>query len=481
MIARGLVFLLLVSLIGVSCRAEPAAAAPSDSYNYDFWGNEVASPQPYLPVRSIRGEQLGIGAFKLPQDMFVTADRLVYVLDTGNSRIVCLDDKFEVVRVIDGFRNGAKADAFNQPQGMYVTADGRLYVADTENGRIVLLTSQGEFVRQFGAPESETFGASFKYLPRKVAVDSAGRIYVVAQGVFNGIIELDPDGNFARYTGTNRVTFKFIDYIWKRISTKAQKEQMVTFVPVEFYNLDLDEEGFIYAVTTEKGSSKPIQRINPKGENVLPAKGRGSVGDLRINPLGPTVFGDIKVGKYGVYTGIDMKRGHVFTYSEEGDLLYEFGQTGQQEGTFLSPTAIDRLDDRFIVLDRDGGKFTLFAPTAYGTAVNTANRLHAEGKEREAAEWWQRVLKYNANSEIAYSGIGMKYLAEKNNKVAMEYFKLGNNRKYYSKAFMRYRKAYMREHFGSFVGAFALLIAAAFAWRYFRKKRNGRVEADVVE
>ena len=37
---------------------------------------------------------------------------------------------------------------------------------------------------------------------------------------------------------------------------------------------------------------------------------------------------------------------------------------------------------------------------------------------------------------------------ERKNREAMEYFKLGMNRTYYSTAFKRYRKEIVREHFG---------------------------------
>ena len=65
---------------------------------------------------------------------------------------------------------------------------------------------------------------------------------------------------------------------------------------------------------------------------------------------------------------------------------------------------------------------------------------------------------------------------EKKNKEAMEYFKLGMQRKYYSTAFKRYRREVMKEHFGTFLTVVMALIAAFVAFRIARKVRVGRSE-----
>ena len=55
------------------------------------------------------------------------------------------NDRWELVRVIDGFENNGVPDGFNNPTG-FVTEEGHIYVADTDNSRLVELDPEGKFV-----------------------------------------------------------------------------------------------------------------------------------------------------------------------------------------------------------------------------------------------------------------------------------------------------------------------------------------------
>ena len=127
---------LVLALIIAGCFAclPPAAQArlPYHTYTYDYWGDVVYSPAAYLPNRLITGEDLGIGTLRTPTDLFVGNDGKVYILDAGNGRIVVTNDRWELVRVIDGFENNGVPDRFNNPSGIFVTEEGHIYVADTD-------------------------------------------------------------------------------------------------------------------------------------------------------------------------------------------------------------------------------------------------------------------------------------------------------------------------------------------------------------
>lgn len=468
---------LALLLLGGMIQPNAATAASPEGYHYDYWMRTTASPLPYEPETSIYGDLLGIGSFKSPEDLFVADNRNIYVLDTGNNRIIHLNDKWEVLGIIQQFQRDGQTDQLAEPQGMYVTEDGQLYVADTGNKRIVQFDADGQFVRLIAAPQSDVLSSSFQYVPRKVAVDSAGRVYVISQGTFDGIIEFTPDGEFSRFTGTNRVKFNFVDYIWKSISTKKQREQMVTFVPIEFYNLDLDEEDFIYTTTSEMNSKTPIQRLNPKGGDVLRRNGYGPpVGDFLVNMVGAingsSIFTDIKVSEFGVYRGLDSKRGRIFSYDQDGNLLYIFGQLGSEAGSFKTPVAIDELGDKILILDRDRQKITVFRPTLFGETVNQAVMHQYVGDTEQASQSWNRVLELNANYELAYIGMGKAFYDQGNYEEAMRHFKLGNDRKHYSKAFSRYRKAFLKEHFGLIMYGFMAGTAGIITWRTLRKRQR---------
>src|SRR5690606_6786141 len=107
----------------------------------------------------------------------------------------------------------------------------------------------------------------------KLAMDKAKRIYVVSKSAYEGILEFDIDGNFKGFIGTNRVKFHPLDLLWKRLSTREQRSQMVLFVPLEFSNLDVDSDGFLYTTTSEVNSNEPIKRLNPSGVDILRREG----------------------------------------------------------------------------------------------------------------------------------------------------------------------------------------------------------------
>jgi tetratricopeptide (TPR) repeat protein len=278
--------------------------------------------------------------------------------------------------------------------------------------------------------------------------------------------------------GTNRVQFDPVDLFWKTVSTKEQREKMVRFIPLEFNNADIDDGGFIYTTTADKNSLSSVKRLNPSGIDVLRVNGEfAPVGDLTFNR---SSFVDIKVSSNGVYRALDSTRGRVFTYNEDGNLLYVIGQLGNQIGTFKNPVAIESHGDAIYVLDRDLGRITEFKATTFGSLVNEANRLYSSGKHTEAAKLWQDVLRLDANYEMAYVGIGKSMLREGKYKEAMTYLKLGNDREYYSKALAKYRREYMREYFGLYMTIAIALLISVIVWRRIARTRNERGVTDVA-
>ena len=101
---------------------------PYPSYNYNFWQQMVPAPQAYVPARTLRGSDLGLDDFRAPQDLFVAPRGEIYIVDTGNNRIVCVNEKFELLRVISSFQNNGRPDGFNRPSGIFVRANGWMYV-----------------------------------------------------------------------------------------------------------------------------------------------------------------------------------------------------------------------------------------------------------------------------------------------------------------------------------------------------------------
>lgn len=222
-----------------------------------------------------------------------------------------------------------------------------------------------------------------------------------------------PDGTFRSYMGASRVALNMVDYFWKMIATREQRERMALFVPTEYNNLCIDEEGFIFVTTSalnewdiqrtidsrsEDDRYAPIRRLNLMGNDILRRRGYfPPVGDILIarrgSVRGPSMLVDVAVDDtVRVYSVLDRRRGRIFTYDSEGNLLYVFGAIGERFGNFRNPVALDYLDDKILVLDYETGTVTEFTVTAYGRLIRDAVHLHFIGKYDEAAACWEEVL-----------------------------------------------------------------------------------------
>lgn len=483
--------LLIIIYIAGFCNADNCYALTAySSYTYDLYENPAKAPQAYLPKEVFFGNDLKVGRLNNPGDLFVGPDNNIYLLDSGNNRLIIFDENWNLLKILDTLNNAGKADSFKNPQGIYVSNDKVIYVADTENYRILILDENGNILKEIKEPKSDVISENFIFKPIRLVMDKGKRLYAVSQGAYEGLMEFDVDGNFTGFVGANRVTPNLIDYFWKRISTKEQRAGLMAFLPTEFNSVDVDSDGFIFATTgsidytnlafyEDQNNVQPIRKLNPAGQDILrrtsvlkPIGDLGTEINISGTIRGPSVFIDVCVEDSGIYNCLDGKRGRIFTYNSDGDLLYVFGGLGYQKGTFRAPVAIDSLNDYIIVLDKTGNRITIFEPTNYGKLIKDAVRKHYTGKYDEATQRWQEILKLNANYDLAYVGVGKALLRQDKYKEALEMFRLGNHREYYSKAFKLYRKQVVGENFGLIVFS---VIAVIFILRYIRKLlRHGR-------
>jgi sugar lactone lactonase YvrE len=118
----------------------------------------------------------------------------LYIADTGNHAIRKLTPAGVVSTLagspgLSGSADGIGAAArFNGPEGVAVDAAGTVYVADTGNYTIRKITPTGlvtTLAGQAGQPGTTDGNASLALFnsPRKVAVDSAGTVYVLDSGI----------------------------------------------------------------------------------------------------------------------------------------------------------------------------------------------------------------------------------------------------------------------------------------------------------
>ena len=454
-----------------------AEELPYDTYNYNYREYIVMTPAAYVPNGSVTGQDVGAGSFMEPQDFCVSPEGHIFVADTKNNRIVVLNEEMtETIRVIDGFDRNGETDTFNQPYGVCVSENGQLYVADSMNKRVVVLTQEGEFIKIIDNPQSEILEDDFDFIPIKVTVDYADRVYVISRNAFEGILVFESDGNFTGYFGTIEVKITLWEKFWRKIATKEERSKQQLYIPTEFTGMDVDSGGFIYATNIDSEGTQAVRRLNPQGKDVI-QKGEnehvgGDVYTLTYGDYGgPSEITDVVYRDKGIYSLLDRKRGRIFTYDKEGNMLYIFGGLGSQEGTFTTPVAIDEVNGQILVLDAYYGAIMKFSATEYGNLINEAVGLRYDGDETQAIEIWQKVLQLDENNELANTGIGKAYLTAGENQKAMKYLKLGMNRKYYSIAWKRYRNEILTENMNLIMTLAIVLIVGHFLYKKFFKKR----------
>lgn len=454
---------LLLAAILISANALTVKAdMPYETYSLNYWGEEVLQPHSYLYSNTLSTDQFGT-SLRYPQDMCIFQDK-IYVADTGNSRILIMDLNGNVEREItdaDG-----SLDPLSEPQGVFMTQEGHLYVADSGNGRVVEYDEQGKFLRSVGRPVTNLISDSQTYTPIKVVVDHSERIYVIAYGINMGLVEFDKEGVFQGFMGATEVSVSMFEYIWKNyFSTEAQQARMETIVPTEYSNIFVDDENFIYATISNlseedlRSGADAIRRLNPTGTDILRRLGNYDIiGDLNSETF--STFTDVAATDYGCYYILDSSGGKIFAYDYDGNSLFAFGKSGNKEGNVQRPVALALGDgeERIYVLDNIMGSILVYEITDYGRHLLNALRLNDIGDAEGSNAEWQEVLRSNSNNEMAYTGLGKTYLSEGYYKQAMEYFKLGNNRKYYTKAFFYYRKELMEANFGKAMLVLGILV-----------------------
>lgn len=455
-------------------------AAAYDAYVYAYDGSCQKTLPVYLPDSVIRlSDGLDTPVSKAA-DIFYGGDGTLYVADSGNNRVLLYDSAYACIGARTGFTDsGGQEQAFNAPSGLYVDDKENLYIADTENSRIVVLDREGALVRIVGPPSGTGIPDNFVYKPIAVAADAGGRIYAVSRSSNMGVLSFSMSGEFEGFLGVQPVTFSAVDLFWRTFMTQAQRERSVQNIPVDFNDIDIDADGFLFVTSASidktsqynallAGSTAsdyaPVKRLNPSGDDILRRNGfYPPAGDLDVDPsetldLSVSAFSGVSVNDLGMYSVLDSTKQRIFTYTADGNLLCAFGGVGSSKGQFLSAAALAYHGEDLAVLDAETGLLTLFRPSDYGQLVHEAIGLQNSRRYDEALKKWEEILPLNANLDTVYMDMGKAYLRSGDYDKAMDYFETIGEREYYSKAFAAKRN----ESLGLILVLVPLALAAFF-------------------
>lgn len=471
-----------VAAVFLACTASVSAdSVPYASYTYDCDGNVVESGSVYSPMCVINGEGLNVGGFSGPADLF-ERDGYLYVLDSGNSRIVKTDIRGSFAKEIIPAESGEEID-LTRATGIYVDAKKRIFIADSGNNAVWVLNADGAAEKKITKPDSEYFDKDIEFLPSRVIGDSVGNIYVQSTGIYEGLCIFDSEYQFTGFFGSEKVktTSEILtSYFWKQFMTSEQKESMANYVPSEIYSMDISSEDFIYTITPGaslgtlpyKQNSDSIRCLNPKGSDTLKSDAPHNVeaaldsDNLYLN------FIDVSYSESGYINLLDNKHGRIYQYDDNMRLITAFSGMGDFAGTFSNPCAIESTGEYILVLDAGKNNITVFEPTLIGTKIHNALSLYNSGNYQESLEPWLEVIEQNPNFQLAYIGIGNALFNEGNYKEAMSYYELAKDTEGYSNAYKEYRVIMMRNNIVWIVLVIVLAVVAIKLFSYLKRKKG---------
>ena len=473
------IFLVLILVVPVSATPRSHTLSP-ESYVYNRAGAEffmaTPAPAPYRFSRSVTAQDIGVDSLINLMEIEYHDGRFFI---TNGASLVVTDSDFNAITILEGIDVDGQWENFTPLNGIFITRQGEIYVAEPGAGRVLHFDSDLNLVRVLGRPEGLTLSEDVPYQPIKVAVDHHGRIYVISNNVFEGIVEINADGTFNRYFGVVEISFSTAERFWRALQTPAQRVRSRLTLPVNFTNLTVDRTGFVFATISDAGTDVGVKKLNARGENILrrPEDEHFDhfVGDLNFNtfgigvPFGPSTISIVQVTDFGVYYAFDSNRNRVFAYDQDGHMLFAFGGTGTREGTTDTVTGMTMTENRLVFADRGNRSIEVFERTVYGNLVLSAAERQFNNDYMGAAHYWQQVLNLNPFFQYAYVGVGIALFRQGYFEEAMEFFRHGQDVAFFSMAYQQVRADNMYENFNTIMTVIVMLLAAYILYKIARK------------
>ena len=481
------ILILVIALVMAFGSISVFAFESYDTYTYSIDGEPLHSPTAYSAERSVDSRGMGLGSTKLSQANDVFADYLgnIYITDKGNNRIVILDGEQYVVKDIisEYIDENNEKKTLNKPTGVFVTdptktktgeTQAYIYICDQGNKQIVVFDESLNYVKTLGQPDSPLINGTNYYIPYAVAVDIYGRIFVVSDTCYQGVMVLSSDGDFTGFIGAQKITEGVFESIWRKFQNSEQKEATAQAITQPFNNIAVDDDGFVY-VTLAYGTSgektkersqqmaalksksptySPVKKLNSTGKEIMKRNGffdpSGEVGIFYADEVSNII--DIAMGAEGAWSILDSNlakadsRCRIFTYDQNGNLLYAFGDKGDQLGSAEGYVAMTYqvIDGQYklVLLDKaaQNDKITIYSPTEYCNTITKALKNQNEHNYSESIDCWRELLAKNNNFDLAYIGIGKALYNQGDYEGAMDILAFAYETDYYSRSFAEVRK-----------------------------------------
>ncbi|GIP31047.1 nuclease PIN [Paenibacillus sp. J2TS4] len=463
------------------------------TFTRDSFGNVIFTQPAYIPIKVIGSEltqpdpenpgEVIPSPLANPKDVFVGPDDHIYIADSGNNRIVHLDENYDFIRYLT-----VSEKPLLNPEGVFVNEAGHVFIADTGNKRIVQLDADGSLIQEIARPESRFIPDSFQYDPVKLVADKRGYLYVATLGGYRGLLQLDPEGGFQSFYGANRTEFSAMDALKRTIYTREMYENEMSKLPGTISNVTVGPNGFIYTVSSGEITKNQIKRLDAQGRNLLIRSDETLTGAGKTLVFGESLFTmysggkklipqltDVAVDQYGNMVVIDRQFNFVNQYDPYGNLLFFWGGNSSnsltQLGLIKNPIAVDiNSRDELMILDDQGAVLQVFELSEFGHLVYKANELTNNGFYKESEPYWQQILNLNAQFAPALTGLAKAAYANGEYSRSLDLFHRAGDQNGYSDSFWQLRLNWFQERFSFFASA-ALIVGMLYLLAgYFKKK-----------
>lgn len=150
---------------------------------------EIKEEQAFMLEKKI-GEELGL----VHPTSLVWSGKFLYITDTGNDRVVVINNEGKLVKIIGEPGNGKLQ--FIKPTGITIDSDGYIYIVDSGNNRIQVLDSKDNFIKKYAIEQ-------FPYVPDSSYLNDAAvvndTIYITTETMdkkWAGIIAISESGEY---------------------------------------------------------------------------------------------------------------------------------------------------------------------------------------------------------------------------------------------------------------------------------------------
>ncbi|MCH7674226.1 NHL repeat-containing protein [candidate division KSB1 bacterium] len=255
-----------------------------------------------------------------PQAIAIDPEGSVYIIDTGNNRIVKFNNKGEYVFTLGGF--GWETEQFDRPLDITAKTGLEVFVADFNNERIERYDKKLNYISSFYS--EETFSTNLQFgFPSGVDVSAHGELFI-CDNENNRILKLNTLGE---------PVVSFGDFNWG----DGQLEHPA--------KVEVSPGNLIYV---SDQSANQIVVFDYFG-NFVSKFGKGVLN----NPQG-------MIWSQNKLFVADSGNDRLVVFDQNHRLIYSWGDEGSKIGAFKNPVDVAVFDGRIYVLDSGNNRVQVF-------------------------------------------------------------------------------------------------------------------------